>query len=212
MKNSTPPCNVFPKKSVYINENRINALEIVHRNSEETKHISRAKAHCPQAQHWLFSRYAPKMLRLCHTYIGNRESAEEILLDAFFKAFTKIDQFTSKGAFEGWVRKIVIRECLTFLRRKNKEQSYLNDLPETFVTDKTNAAAGEADAIFQVIEQLPEHHRTVFLLHALEGYSHKEIARCLSISENTSKSRLLRARKSIQKRLKKIHAHGTTAL
>lgn len=185
-------------------------MKIVHRLNEEAQNIIRAKAQCRQAQHWLFTRYAPKMLRLCHTYIRSRESAEEVLLDAFFKAFTKINQYANKGTFEGWIRKIVVRECLTFLRKNNKQQSYLSDLSESVAANKT--PDGEADTIFQVVKQLPEHHRTVFLLYAVEGYSHKEIAAHLSIRENTSKSHLMRARKSIREQLKKIHAHGVKAL
>lgn len=154
------------------------------------------------AQKTVFERYSPKMHSLCHRYVHNHQEAEDILIVAFTKVFEKISQFKKEGSFEGWIRRIVINECLSFLRR-NQTMYIETDL------DQAERAADyehledqlEAEDLMNMVKELPDGYRIVFNMYAIDGYSHKEIAAHLGISENTSKSQLCRARVHLQKLL-----------
>ena len=128
--------------------------------------------------------------------------AEDVLVTAFTKLFERIDQYKGEGSFEGWIRRIVVNESLTYLRR-NKNM-YLET--EIEVVDRTPDYAQldthlEAADLMRLVGDLPTGYRMVFNLYAIDGYSHKEIADQLGISENTSKSQLSRARALLQKKL-----------
>ena len=128
--------------------------------------------------------------------------AEDILVTAFVKIFDKIQQFKSEGSFEGWIRRIVVNEALTFLRR-NRSMYLETDLEQADREPDYNALSDhlEAEDLLKMIQELPTGYRIVFNLYAIDGYSHKEIADQLGISENTSKSQLSRARTFLQKLL-----------
>lgn len=128
--------------------------------------------------------------------------AEDILVTAFVKVFDKIQQFKSEGSFEGWIRRIVVNEALTFLRR-NRSMYLETDLEQADREPDYNALSDhlEAEDLLKMIQELPTGYRIVFNLYAIDGYSHKEIAEQLGISENTSKSQLSRARTFLQKLL-----------
>jgi len=126
--------------------------------------------------------------------------AEDIIVTAFLKIFDKIQQFKSEGSFEGWIRRIVVNEALTFLRR-NRSMYLETDLEQADREPDYNALSDhlEAEDLLKMIQELPTGYRIVFNLYAIDGYSHKEIAEQLGISENTSKSQLSRARTYLQK-------------
>ena len=128
--------------------------------------------------------------------------AEDILVTAFVKVFDKIQQFKSEGSFEGWIRRIVVNEALTFLRR-NRSMYLETELEQADREPDYNALSDhlEAEDLLKMIQELPTGYRIVFNLYAIDGYSHKEIADQLGISENTSKSQLSRARTFLQKLL-----------
>lgn len=128
--------------------------------------------------------------------------AEDVLVASFTKIFDKIDQFKGEGSFEGWIRRIVVNEALTWLR-KNRSMYVETDLEKAdFEPDYENASNHlEAEDLLRMIQQLPTGYQIVFNLYAIDGYSHKEIAEQLNISENTSKSQLSRARVYLQKLL-----------
>ncbi|SNT15303.1 RNA polymerase sigma-70 factor, ECF subfamily [Ekhidna lutea] len=154
------------------------------------------------AQRGLYDRLAPKMLGVCLRYIKDREEAEHIMIGGIVKVFEKLDQFKSEGSFEGWVRRIIVNDCLMYIR-KNRNMSLETDIDN--VSDSPNLSVMEdsldkAD-LLKLISELPVGYRTVFNLYAIEGYSHAEIAKQLDINENTSKSQLSRARKWLQARL-----------
>ncbi|WP_424961981.1 RNA polymerase sigma factor [Ekhidna sp.] len=157
------------------------------------------------AQRGLYDRLAPKMLGVCLRYIRDREEAEHIMIGGIVKVFEKLDQFKSEGSFEGWVRRIVVNDCLMYIR-KNRNMSLESDI-ET-VSDHPDLSVMEdslsQEDLLKLIGELPVGYRTVFNLYAIEGYSHAEIAEQLNISENTSKSQLSRARKWLQTRLADI--------
>lgn len=152
------------------------------------------------AQRLLYDTYSSKMYGLCYRYVKDSMEAEDILVTAFMKVFDKIGQFKSEGSFEGWIRRIVVNEALTFLRR-NRSMYLETDLEQADREPDYNSLSDhlEAEDLLKMIQELPTGYRIVFNLYAIDGYSHKEIAEQLGISENTSKSQLSRARVYLQR-------------
>ena len=129
--------------------------------------------------------------------------AEDVLVTSFMKIFDKIEQFKHEGCFEGWVRRIVVNEALTCLRRNRS--MYLETELEKVDQDPNYKSLSdhlEAEDLINMVNDLPAGYRIVFNMYAIDGYSHKEIAESLGISESTSKSQLSRARTYLQKVLK----------
>ena len=155
-----------------------------------------------RAQKQLFERYAPRMLTVCRRYITDNDQAEDVMLVAWVKVFERIGQFRGQGSFEGWLRRVMVNESLTWLRQ-NKQMYLHTDLDEADRSPDLGVLENhlEAEDIMKMVQQLPAGYRTVFNLYAIEGYSHKEIAKTLDITENTSKSQLSRARLHLQKLL-----------
>lgn len=152
-----------------------------------------------KAQKLLYDRYAPKMLSLCAYYIKDVQRSEEVMLNGFLKVFTKLDQFAHKGSFEGWIRKIMVFECISFLRKKNK--LIFTDQIEIFeemVENEIELNIAVED-LQNYINELPEGCKIIFNMYVIEGYKHAEIAEILQLSIGTSKTQLYRARKSLQK-------------
>ncbi len=152
------------------------------------------------AQKLLYDTYSSKMYGLCYRYVKDVMEAEDILVTAFMKVFDKIAQFKSEGSFEGWIRRIVVNEALTYLRR-HRSMYLETELEQADREPDYNSLSDhlEAEDLLKMIQELPTGYRIVFNLYAIDGYSHKEIAEQLGISENTSKSRLSRARVYLQK-------------
>jgi len=150
----------------------------------------------------LFEQFSPLMLSVCRRYIKERGTAEEVMIGGFTKVFGKLNQFKSEGSFEGWIRRIMVNESLTWIR-KNKTMYLEVDIDEAYREIDYDAAhtALEVEALMDLIQKLPQGYRTVFNLFAIEGYNHKEIADQLGINVNTSKSQLSRARAYLQKEL-----------
>lgn len=155
------------------------------------------------AQQQLFDLYSSRMLGICYRYVKNTMEAEDILVMTFTKVFERISQFKGEGSFEGWIRRIAVNEALTWLRRNRAMMVAETDLE---LADREPDYRGlsdhlEAEDLLNIIGKLPPGYRIVFNLYAIDGYSHKEIAEQLGISENTSKSQLSRARTHLQKLL-----------
>ena len=156
-----------------------------------------------RAQKQLYKRYYNKMFGICLRYCTYRNEAEDIVLDGFFNIFSKIHLYQNKGPFEAWMRRIMINTAIDHYRKNLKfnghtslddlgyEENIKTNLPDHLTSDK----------ILETVQQLPEGYRMVFNLYAIEGYAHKEIAEMLGVSENTSKTQLLKARKYLQKKL-----------
>ncbi len=154
------------------------------------------------AQKRLYDTFSSKMYALCCRYVKDSMEAEDVLVTAFTKILDKIDQYKSEGSFEGWIRRIVVNESLTYLRR-NKNMYLELELEAANYEPDYQAVSDhlEAEDLLKMIGELPSGYRIVFNLYAIDGYSHKEIAGQLGISENTSKSQLSRARAHLQKLL-----------
>lgn len=127
------------------------------------------------------------MYAVCCRYVVNRADAEDVLVTAFTKIFERIHQYRAEGSLEGWIRRVVVNEALTFLR-KNRSMFLETDLEEADHEPGYQQLAEqlEADDLLRMVGELPAGYRMVFNLYAIEGYSHKEIAEQLGISENTS--------------------------
>lgn len=156
-----------------------------------------------QAQKTLFEVYSKGMLLLCRRYVKDNSDAEEVLLSGFHKFFQTIDrfEFADSGSIGGWIKKIMVNECLLFLRKRTElffsPEEYADTMPATEDTiGKMNVAE-----ILKMIGMLPDGYRLVFNLYVVEGYNHREIAALLRITEGTSKSQLSKARSYLQKEL-----------
>ena len=168
---------------------------------ETSELIKEAKQGSAAAQKCLFDEWAKKMMVVCCLYVKNPEDAEEILLDGFYKFFKKLSGFTYQGdgALYAWLKKIMIYECLMFLRKKNVFNIVTDSSVEEIALEEEALNKLFADEIFNLIVQLPVGYRTVFNLHVIEGMPHNEIAQNLGIAEGTSKSQLYKAKILLQK-------------
>lgn len=178
-------------------------LKVIQLHKNEAQLIKKASQNNREAQHMLYEWHAPKMLSVCRYYISDVHHAEEVMLNGFFKVFTKLKSFNNKGSFEGWIRRIMVNEAISFLRSKKQLEFSTDDVvfPETATNNiKTNMDVAE---IQQLIDNLPDGYRMVFVMYAIEGYKHSEIATMLGISEGTSKSQLFKARQLLQQQLTK---------
>lgn len=156
------------------------------------------------AQHTLFEIHSPKMLSVCRYYIKDIQHAEEAMLNGFFKVFTKLNSYKNKGSFEGWIRKIMVRESISMLRKLAKVEFPTEEIVSNDTYNNISIAIDVAQ-IQQLIDKLPEGYRIVFVMYAIEGYKHQEIAKELNISEGTSKSQLFKARKLLQQQMNKLN-------
>lgn len=186
-------------------------LKVIRLHKSEKKIIEKAIANSRKAQKELYELHAPKMLSVCRYYIKDLQEAEDVMLSAFFKAFQKLKSFHNDGNFEGWLRRIMVNECLSY-HRKKKFHFVTDEIEEISSSSENNITENYDVVELQLlIDELPKGYKMVFVLYAIEGYKHQEIAGMLQISESTSKSQLFKARKLLQHKLeyKKERENGT---
>ncbi|HSU27070.1 MAG TPA: RNA polymerase sigma factor [Chitinophagaceae bacterium] len=154
-------------------------------------------------QEELYRRFSPRMYAVCLRYAGNAEEAEDILQEGFIKIFKKLDSFRSEGSFEGWVRRIFVNTAIEHFRRKKYLQP-VTEKEENTIEGKYFSVLDELAEkdILALVQELSPGYRTVFNMYVVEGYTHKEIADMLGISEGTSKSQLSRAKVILQSMVK----------
>ena len=166
--------------------------------------VDKAKEGDRRSQKAIYDALADKMYAICLRYMGDRQTAEDVLQDGFVTLFSKLDTYTGDGSFEGWARKIFVNTALMSLRKNDV-------LKESDDVDSARAVTSEAPSAIQnigykelgrMIAELPAGFRTVFNMYVVEGYSHQEIAEALGISVVTSRSQLLRARAILQSKIK----------
>jgi RNA polymerase sigma factor (sigma-70 family) len=152
------------------------------------------------AQKELYNRYSPKMLAVCFRFGHNREDAEDMLQEGFIKVFSQIHTFRNQGAFEGWVRRIIVHTCINNLKKNKKFNESVDLIHATTlqVREETVPSVVQAKQVVECIRLLPLGYRTVLNLYAIEGYSHKEIALMLEIEESTSRSQYTRAKQMLE--------------
>lgn len=179
-------------------------MRIVSLHKNYHKAIGRAKEGDRRAQHDLYELFAPKMLSVCRQYLKSQELAEEVMLNGFLKVFLNLGSYRFEGSFEGWIRRIMVHESISELRKNKQlifeEEDILEFTIEHASYIETNL---EAEEIQKWIDALPDGYKTVFVLYVVDGFKHSEIAELLQISENTSKTQLYKARKMLQGKIMK---------
>jgi len=162
------------------------------------------------AQKLLYQAYVSTMMTVCLRYTQHRDEAEDILQEGFLKVFQNIKSFRNEGSLEGWIKRIIINHALNHFKKSrktpfledidkiNERQIINNNEPETFYSPIPQ------ERLLALIQALPPGYRIVFNLYAFEEYSHKEIAKALKISENTSKTQLLKARRMLRNKIEEF--------
>ncbi len=185
-------------------------MEVINLHQQEKELIELVVDNNRQAQHQVFNSFAPKMLGVCRQYIKDIHQAEDIMLVGFMKVFNNINKFEFKGSFEGWIRRIMVNECISHIRVQ-KKWLFIDD--ENYFDETVNPIESQlsVEDIQFLIDQLPDGCKTVFNLYVIEGYKHQEIGQMLGINEGTSKSQLAHARKMLQATIRKLknYQNGT---
>lgn len=159
-----------------------------------------------KAQRMLFDKFASKMMAVCMRYANDTMEAEDVLQEGFVKVFGKLADFKMEGSLEGWIRRIMVNTSLDALRKNKRFQndSKLEDVDFKISSSELASDHLLAEDLLKMIQALPEGYKIVFNLFAIEGYSHKEIADLLGVSENTSKSQYSRAKAYLRHELEKL--------
>lgn len=155
------------------------------------------------SQYALYNKYSKAMYNLAYRMMNNREDAEDMLQEAFTEAFKKLKTYRYESTFGAWIKRIVINRCINQLR-KRKIELFTNDFIDISEESEDNTGFDmdtDVKKVFKAIEKLPQGYRLVFTLYLLEGYDHQEISEVLGISESTSKSQYLRAKKKLKQHL-----------
>lgn len=156
------------------------------------------------AQEALYRKFFPKMMAMCLKHTKNEQTSLEILNEGFFKVFSKIHLFKNAGSFEGWIRRIMYHSIVDYFRANKINKLFVS--PDELIYERIEEKANDNLAfedLFKMVGQLPKPTQDVFLLFAVEGYKHIEIAEILGISTGTSKWHLSNARKMLKELLKK---------
>jgi len=164
------------------------------------------------AQRWLYEKYSGKMLYVCLRYLGAKSDAEDAMHDAFIKVFAHISNFRGDAAVETWITRIMVNTSINVIRKvarrgikKDIEKVVLKDEnDQTEMLDESSDTLSAQD-VLQLITALPPGYRAVLSMYALDGFTHKEIAKKLGISEGTSKSQLAKARRMLKSRIEQGH-------
>lgn len=183
-------CSISHKKNVYLTGSQPVTMT-------EEAIIKGCLNNQAAAQRELYNRYSPKMLSVCYRYAQHREDAEDMLQEGFIKVFRQIHRFEGRGAFEGWIRRIIVHTCIDILKKKNKKFNESVDIMHATglqVKKESVPSLIQAKQIIECIRLLPMGYRTVLNLYAIEGYAHHEISQMLGIEKSTSRSQYTRAR------------------
>lgn len=155
--------------------------------------IDDCKKNDTKAQEQLYRLFSSKLFAVCLKYSRNHAEAEDNLQDGFIIIFNKIHQYTFKGSFEGWIKRIMINNVLQQYRNVSFLELVNQDIPDNVETEMDDENIS-LDYLLKIIQELPDRYRLVFNLYIIDGYPHKEISEMLNITTGTSKSNLARAR------------------
>lgn len=185
-------------------------MKVLYLNQEENEIIRLAVENNRSAQQKIYVKFSSKMLSVCRQYIKDIHQAEDIMITAFMKVFTNLKNFQHNGSFEGWIRRIMVNECISHIRVQ-KKVSFLEE--EHYFEESFNNIESQfsVEDIQSLIDGLPDGYKIIFNLYAIEGYKHQEIASMLGIAEGTSKSQLSHARKILKEQIVKLknYSNGT---
>jgi RNA polymerase sigma factor (sigma-70 family) len=189
-------CNLYLKLGVYW----------IRAEMDERTLIDKCLKGDQRSQRELFDKYAPKMYTVCLRYSKNSDEAQDVLQESFIKVFNKLNVYQGNGSFEGWIRRITVNTALDSIRKnlKFQDNSTIDDHSYRIEQETFHADGLEEEDLMKMIAVMPVGYRVVFNMFAIEGFSHKEIAEQLNISENTSKSQYSRARAYLIQKLEEI--------
>jgi RNA polymerase sigma factor (sigma-70 family) len=155
------------------------------------------------ARYQLYQLYAKAMYNVSYRMMNNREEAEDMLQEAFTQAFMKLDSFRYDSSFGSWIKRIVVNTCINAMNKRKVELTYCEEISSNDISEEEEAEPRyTVQLVNRAMEQLPEGSRMVFSLYLMEGYDHGEIAGILGISESTSKSQYMRAKRRVAELLR----------
>ena len=161
-----------------------------------------------RARRRLYDLYAKAMLNVCYRITGNIHDAEDVLQEAFTVAFLKLETFRFESSFGAWLKRIVVNYSINFLKKRRESLVFEAEIQKHEVYETEEQPVGlTVEKVLTAMEKLPEGARIVFSLYLMEGYDHQEIAGILNISESTSKSQYLRAKRRMQEILTETKSH-----
>ncbi len=171
--------------------------------------IERCKQGDRRAQRQLYQQYARAMYNVCLRMLRHEHDAEDLLQQSFMDAFSKLPSFRYESSFGAWLKRIVVNNCINFLKRKKLQLVLLDEAAQNQLADSTERQSQDDEnipldvqRIHEAMMQLPDGYRLVFSLYLIEGYDHREIADILGITEATSKSQYHRAKRKIKELLR----------
>ena len=172
-------------------------------HNQEKALVEACKNGDKQALKRLYDLHSAVMYAICLRYMGNQDDAKDALQEGFIKVFKNISMYSFTGSFEGWLKRIFVNTSIEQIR---KRKLHFDIDAEGFKTPEyastMQLSTIDANKILELVQELPSGYRTVFNMYCVDGYSHKEIAEHLGVSESTSKSQLFKARKLLQEWLK----------
>ena len=184
--------------SIYTKLNHLNQTAHIHQDL-----IADCIKGSNKARFQLYQLYSKAMFNVCFRMMNNREDAEDMLQEAFVQAFQKLETFRHESGFGTWLKTITIHTCINALNKRKLDLKYFDEMQrfET-IDEEPEEAIYTTENVIQAMNQLPEGGRIVFSLYLLEGYDHGEIAQILNITESTSKTQYMRAKRKVQEILK----------
>lgn len=178
----------------------------------EAELVRRCKKRDARSQKELFDMFSDRFFRLAFRYLKDSAEAEDAVMIAFVRIFDNLGKFVyrEKGSLEAWMRKILVNEALMSLRRRHNFHLTEALDPENPQHDSEVLPDTDAAHLYQMILDLPDGYRTVFNLHHVEGYDHREIAGLLGITESTSRSQLFKAKQLLKRKINQEGFHYGT--
>lgn len=167
------------------------------------KLLHECKNNNTQAQGQLYKLLAPKLFSVCLKYSRSHEEAQDNLQESFLLIFDKLKQYKAEGSFEGWAKRLVINYILQQYRKKGTFLEIISDKIPVVEDVEIDEEGVSMDFLLKIIQELPDRYRLVFNLYVVDGYSHKEIANMLEITDGTSKSNLARAKMILKEKIQK---------
>jgi RNA polymerase sigma-70 factor (ECF subfamily) len=171
----------------------------------DEKLLSNCKKMQRDAQRQLYELLSARLYFICKRYLKKEEEIEEVVADSFYTIFTKLHQLKEDKAFMAWAKRITVNQCLLQLKKNTNFNIYLEDANLSLQPFEDAETKLEEEDLLKLLNYLPEGCRAVFNLFAIEGYSHKQIAEELQISEGTSKSQLNFAKTKLQQMVNNMY-------
>lgn len=174
------------------------------RKPDEHKLVEECLRGSRKAHSRLYRLYKDRMFGVCLRYAGSEAEANDMLQEGFIRVFQGLEQFRNESPLFYWVKRVIVNAALGYLRKHKARMEREEALNEEVMQIRIDPREQQGtDELLWIIQQLPVEYRSVFNLHTIEGYAHKEIAQMLDISESNSKVRLMRARQLLQQKLEK---------